>query len=252
MSASTSQETPQNLYTFPSSSFLFFSLNAFFLFLFFSFEQRNPRDPPFNGLVLPLPSQIKALNQSPVLTSALQLPGPGQQGVFSPESATPIRAKRVRGARKRAGQAQQDSSKEAVTLISPPPVDPKEVAPVASPVPVSRPAVNYTALPELKRAPAVGDVLVYKVLELSASYTPEMSDFREATVLAFDPQTTLVRLQLAEHSRQLTQGDWDGVTPRKFELDEVEEGAELLEPEAEHRLRDLNDVRLLTESSKTS
>ena len=91
-----------------------------------------------------------------------------------------------------------------------------------------------------------------QTVELSASYTPEVSPFREAKVLSFDSQSKTVRLLLAESCRDRVQGDWDGVTPRRFELEDTTEGEEqhLLDPEAEFSLSELIDPRVLKEAPK--
>lgn len=72
-------------------------------------------------------------------------------------------------------------------------------------------------------------------------------------MLAFDETSTMIHLRLSESSRQRVQGDWDGVTPRKFELrgeedgEEEDEGTALLDPEVEYKFGELFDVRLVRE-----
>eukprot|EP00727_Mastigamoeba_balamuthi_P008609 m51a1_g4370 hypothetical protein (603) ;mRNA; f:309337-311478 len=45
---------------------------------------------------------------------------------------------------------------------------------------------EYEKLPALTQMPWVGDIIAYKTLELSSNFTPEMSDWKEAKVIAVD------------------------------------------------------------------
>ncbi|KAI8826079.1 uncharacterized protein EV422DRAFT_600869 [Fimicolochytrium jonesii] len=56
-------------------------------------------------------------------------------------------------------------------------------------------AVDYDALPLLVGKPKTGQTIAYKVLQMSESYCPEISDFKEATIIAFDIQRSLITLK---------------------------------------------------------
>ncbi|KAJ3139164.1 hypothetical protein HDU90_000527 [Geranomyces variabilis] len=57
------------------------------------------------------------------------------------------------------------------------------------------PRKDYESMPLFTNRPVVGQVLVYKLLELSQSCTPEISDYKEATVIAYDNKRSLITLQ---------------------------------------------------------
>ena len=76
---------------------------------------------------------------------------------------------------------------------------------------------DYSTCIPLAGAPRVGDRIAYKTLELSLSYTPEMSDFKEAQVISFDIVSNLAILLLSQMSVQKKAGDGDSFS-RKFEL----------------------------------
>ncbi|KAH6602125.1 hypothetical protein BASA61_001442 [Batrachochytrium salamandrivorans] len=59
---------------------------------------------------------------------------------------------------------------------------------------------NYQSMPYLKGYPQIGMTIAYKTLGMSAAYTPEISDYKEATVLFADPSTKRVSVKLAAHS----------------------------------------------------
>ncbi|XP_065069249.1 coilin-like [Rhopilema esculentum] len=82
---------------------------------------------------------------------------------------------------------------------------------------------NYESYPELQGPPRAGDNIAFKILEMSLSYTPEISDYKEALVQSLD-QNGKLSLLLSEHSRQRKIGDgcWVG----KFKLDSDEEDVE--------------------------
>ena len=75
---------------------------------------------------------------------------------------------------------------------------------------------NYDILTPLQGAPRVGDKIAFKVLEMSLSYTPEISDYKEAVVKEVDNKGTVIVL-LADQSKRRKTGD--GTLTRKFELD---------------------------------
>ncbi|XP_022781759.1 coilin-like isoform X2 [Stylophora pistillata] len=92
---------------------------------------------------------------------------------------------------------------------------------------------DYSLCTRLHGPPRIGDKIAYKVLELSASYTPEISDYKEGTVLAFDPSSGTVKIELTKESLKKSLGD--GNVTGKFELDydESEENANDEEEETE-------------------
>lgn len=60
---------------------------------------------------------------------------------------------------------------------------------------------NYSRFPALVGPPRVGDRLAYKVIELSETYTPEVSDYKEAIVRDYNIITKTVELEnLQENS----------------------------------------------------
>ncbi|KAF9977690.1 hypothetical protein BGZ73_005200 [Actinomortierella ambigua] len=73
-----------------------------------------------------------------------------------------------------------------------------------------QPTIDYDSLQALSGAPTVGSRIAYKVLEMSSSYTPVMSEFREAKVLAWDGATRMAELELAPRFRQAIEYDADG------------------------------------------
>ncbi|KAJ3048532.1 hypothetical protein HK097_010448 [Rhizophlyctis rosea] len=50
-------------------------------------------------------------------------------------------------------------------------------------------------MPSLVGDPVAGSTIAFKTLELSADYTPEVSDYKEAQVLAYDALTKRVTLK---------------------------------------------------------
>ncbi|KAH3737958.1 hypothetical protein DPMN_044556, partial [Dreissena polymorpha] len=63
-------------------------------------------------------------------------------------------------------------------------------------------AANFYKLPPLVGIPSVGDKIVYKILEISASCTPEVSDFKVAIVTKVN-DNQMIEL----HNQQQTQGN---------------------------------------------
>ncbi|XP_059413130.1 coilin-like isoform X2 [Carassius carassius] len=70
------------------------------------------------------------------------------------------------------------------------------------------PRRDYTALPLLAAPPAVGQK---KLLELTENYTPEVSDYKEAKIIAFNPQTEVMELELLSQPQASAE-------PGKFDL----------------------------------
>lgn len=59
------------------------------------------------------------------------------------------------------------------------------------------PAKDYSTFPMLDAPPEIGSTIVYKVLELSPiHYTPELSEYREASVKGHDAASNSLELQL--------------------------------------------------------
>ncbi|KAL2914441.1 hypothetical protein HK105_206008 [Polyrhizophydium stewartii] len=89
----------------------------------------------------------------------------------------------------------------------------------------TRPPTDYESLPHLSGFPRAGMVIAFKTIDLSTSYTPVLSDFKEATVLGIDPSGKSVTLQLAPHSigkRPVVDGDasWGHESSDRFQMDE--------------------------------
>ncbi|XP_076074374.1 uncharacterized protein LOC143045633 [Mytilus galloprovincialis] len=55
--------------------------------------------------------------------------------------------------------------------------------------------LDYSKFPDLIGPPRPGDRLAYKVIELSETYTPEVSDYKEAIVVSYIPATKTVELE---------------------------------------------------------
>ncbi|KAF9092509.1 hypothetical protein BGX23_004221 [Mortierella sp. AD031] len=69
---------------------------------------------------------------------------------------------------------------------------------------------DYDALPKSDDNLNVGDVIAFKTLEMGPSYTPIISDFKEATVLSFSSADTTAEVQLARKFRSPVPLDNDG------------------------------------------
>ncbi|CAH1793598.1 unnamed protein product [Owenia fusiformis] len=72
-------------------------------------------------------------------------------------------------------------------------------APVAEPCP----AVDYTKYPILSSPPRDGDTIAYKVMELSETCEPGISDYKVGKVLHVDPLKLLVSIQLNQAERKI-------------------------------------------------
>ncbi|KAJ3278588.1 hypothetical protein HK104_002200 [Borealophlyctis nickersoniae] len=78
---------------------------------------------------------------------------------------------------------------------------------------------NYEAMPALVGPPLNGTTIAYKVLELSETYSPEISPYKEATVLAYSPTTNMLTLQLAAaHAPRTPLSEEGELVLRKFDL----------------------------------
>jgi len=92
---------------------------------------------------------------------------------------------------------------------------------------------DYSLCTPLHGPPRSKDKIAYKVLELSASYTPEVSSYKEGTVVDFDASSGAITIELSKESLKKTRGD--GNITGKFELvyDESEENVDNLEEDPE-------------------
>ncbi|KAI5628831.1 coilin [Silurus asotus] len=77
--------------------------------------------------------------------------------------------------------------------------------------PEPAPQRDYSALPLLAAPPAVGQKIVFKLLELNENYSPEVSDYKEAKIIGFNHSTNMVELELLTQSHVRTE-------PGKFDL----------------------------------
>ncbi|XP_050961846.1 coilin [Labeo rohita] len=94
-------------------------------------------------------------------------------------------------------QKQNDSlTNESFILQNPPEIAPKR---------------DYTALPLLAAPPAVGQKIAFKLLELTENYTPEVSDYKEGKIIAFNPQTKMMELEMLSRPQAPAE-------PGKFDL----------------------------------
>lgn len=75
----------------------------------------------------------------------------------------------------------------------------------------SLPKTDYSSMPLLAAPPQVGQKIAFKLLELTENYTPEVSDYKEAKILSFDPTSKQIELELLTSFRA-------PVEPGKFDL----------------------------------
>ncbi|XP_037332037.2 coilin [Pungitius pungitius] len=75
----------------------------------------------------------------------------------------------------------------------------------------SAPIKDYSCLPLLAAPPQVGQKIAFKLLELTESYTPEVSQYKEGKIVSFDLTTKQIELQLLN-------GFQAPVEPGKFDL----------------------------------
>ncbi|XP_048847469.1 coilin [Brienomyrus brachyistius] len=89
--------------------------------------------------------------------------------------------------------------------------------------PAAVPPRDYTTMPLLAAPPAVGQTIAFKLLELTESYTPEVSDYKEGKIVGFDQSTKQVQLQLLSSVPAPT-------GPGKFDLVyQAPDGSEVIE-----------------------
>eukprot|EP00898_Chlorokybus_atmophyticus_P006082 jgi/Chlat1/6475/Chrsp45S05970 len=89
-----------------------------------------------------------------------------------------------------------------------------EVAPSAAATAVdAAPPISVDGMPLLATQPQDGDAIVFKYLELTSAWNPELSDFKEATVLQYDASTNQVSLRLRI--------EYDGQNSRENEVEDA-------------------------------
>ncbi|XP_060063353.1 coilin-like [Ylistrum balloti] len=86
----------------------------------------------------------------------------------------------------------------------------KEVTCEGQPQTLIQPQIqDYTKFPPLQGTPRQGDKIAYKILELSDSYTPEVSKYKEGVVLNFDHNSQLIEIETKPESDSRLQGKFD-------------------------------------------
>ncbi|XP_046856201.1 coilin-like [Xenia sp. Carnegie-2017] len=93
---------------------------------------------------------------------------------------------------------------------------------------------DFTIHPLLQGPPRVGDFVAYKMIELSQSYTPEVSKYKQGKVLSYDSMTNQLKLKLTKDSLEKPRGD--GHISYKFEIFENDE-----EEVSDKEKQDVND-----------
>lgn len=116
------------------------------------------------------------------------------------------------------------------------------------PEPEPAPKRDYTTLPLLAAPPVVGEKIAFKLLELTENYTPEVSDYKEGKIIAFNPQTKMLELELLSKPQATFE-------PGKFDLVyENPDGSERVEYAVTHgsqmteRWDSLLEPRLIVEN----
>ncbi|KAJ1558881.1 hypothetical protein HK405_012806, partial [Cladochytrium tenue] len=107
--------------------------------------------------------------------------------------------------------------------------------------PGSEATADYASMPKLVGLPAVGDRLAFRLLELSTSYTPELTEFKEAAVVAVDARARSLTLRLpasfaaARRVRPHPDAVFGGVVSHRFRLQprRAHEDGEVIEEEDE-------------------
>ncbi|XP_077069173.1 coilin [Siphateles boraxobius] len=114
--------------------------------------------------------------------------------------------------------------------------------------PEPAPKRDYAALPLLAAPPALGQKIAFKLLELTENYTPEVSDYKEGKIIAFNPQTKVMELELLSQPQA-------PVEPGKFDLVyQNPDGSEIVEYAVTHgsqlteRWDSLLEPRLIVEN----
>ncbi|XP_076459549.1 uncharacterized protein LOC143292823 [Babylonia areolata] len=89
---------------------------------------------------------------------------------------------------------------------------------------------DYSLFDDLTAAPKAGDQIAYKVLEMGEDYTPGISDYKEAEVLAYDASTQNVTVRLHEVSTKKTLGKFDLPEEAPMEEEVTLELSSMFEP----------------------
>ncbi|KAI8906506.1 hypothetical protein DFJ77DRAFT_476912 [Powellomyces hirtus] len=121
-----------------------------------------------------------------------------------------------------------------------------------SPPPQSQPkSKDYNSMPKLIGMPVVGQLVAYKVLEMSQSYCPEISDFQEASIIAYDMSRSRVTMKRTQ-PLAVTHNEEGEEEPelRKFELPPDEEWlsdylAYLAQEAITYDMADILDMRIV-------
>ncbi|KAG9466619.1 hypothetical protein GDO78_016358 [Eleutherodactylus coqui] len=81
---------------------------------------------------------------------------------------------------------------------------------------------DYSALPLLAAAPQPGNIIAFKLLELTENYTPEVSDYKEGRVLAYDPLSQQLEVEVLSQQKKKEPGKFDLVYEGEDGVDIVE------------------------------
>ncbi|XP_029292581.1 coilin [Cottoperca gobio] len=73
------------------------------------------------------------------------------------------------------------------------------------------PRRDYSSMPLLAAPPQLGQLIAFKLLELTENYTPEVSEYKEGKIVSFDPTTKQIELELLNSFQA-------PVEPGKFDL----------------------------------
>lgn len=71
----------------------------------------------------------------------------------------------------------------------------------------------YGDFPPLSRFPLVGDIIAFKMLELTDSYCPEVSEYKEGRVVNINSSTDVLEIDLMKEQRILRTGKFENVYP---------------------------------------
>jgi len=108
-------------------------------------------------------------------------------------------------------------------------------------------SVDYSKFPVFDGKPEAGDILAYKILEVSERMCPELSDWKEAKVLAFSEQTQQIQL---EQLNFLVPSQNNSEPPaEEEELEYILEGNS---PISEVLWFEMQDVRLVSKNSAST
>ncbi|RVE68968.1 hypothetical protein OJAV_G00073140 [Oryzias javanicus] len=73
------------------------------------------------------------------------------------------------------------------------------------------PRLDYSSMPLLAAPAQVGQRIAFKLLELTENYSPEVSEYKEAKIVSFDPTTKQIELELLHATKA-------PLEPGKFDL----------------------------------